>query len=222
MSRPRDPALRDRILRSAAREFARRGGAGTSIARVGRLAGVTKGGVYFHFRSKEELFLAVVDAQREEQRQEQRETATNPELGSAAMQLEAFLSARLRSHLRRPEARALMRLLGTEIRAGFDTTLRGDARGELRALRARLRELFSDGQRDGSLLVEDPALAAFVVAGAVEGILEQWRIAPRDAEPFGGPESLAMAIVAPYLTAERGRPPLPPRPAEERDFQPPF
>ncbi len=218
MSRPRDPALRDRILRVAAREFARRGVTGTSIARVGQLAGVTKGGVYFHFRSKEELFLAVIDAERGELR----EAAGRPEGSGAAAQLEAFLGARLASHLRRPEARALMRLLGTDVRAGFDTTLRGDARGELRALRARLRELFSDGQRDGSLLVEDPALAAFVVAGAVEGILEQWRIAPRDAEPFGGPESLAAAIVAPYLTGERGRRPTPPRPTEERDFQPPF
>jgi hypothetical protein len=91
-------------------------------------------------------------------------------------------------------------------------------------LRARLRELFSDGQSDGSLLVEDPALAAFVVAGAVEGILEQWRIAPRDAEPFGGAESLAAALVGPYRTAG-GERPAPPPPEEHgfvHDFQPPF
>jgi AcrR family transcriptional regulator len=221
MSRPKDPTLRARILRLAAREFARLGVRGASLAHIGRQAGVTKGGIYFHFASKEELFLAVVDALRAELR----EASGRPLAGGdAAAQLEGFLAALLRFHLRRPEARALLRQLGTELRAGFDTTLRGDARGELRAVRARLRELFSAGQADGSLLVEDPALAAFVVAGAVEGILEQWRIAPRDAEPFGGAESLAAAIAGPYRTALEGR-------RSERaetsgpdgaDFQPPF
>jgi AcrR family transcriptional regulator len=206
-------------LRAAAREFARRGFAGTSLARIGQLAGVTKGGVYFHFRSKEELFLEVLAAQRAQIR----EAEVRPQGRTAAAQLEEFLGARLRACLKRPEARVLLRLHGTEVRAGFDTTLRGDARSELRALRARLREFFSAGQRDGSLLVEDPALSAFVVAGAVEGILEQTRIAPRDAEPFGGAESLAAAIVAPYLTGESAaRRPPPAPPSDEGDFQPPF
>lgn len=218
MARPKDPTLRDRILRVAAREFARRGVAGTSIDRIGRLAGVTKGGVYFHFRSKEELFLAVLAAQRSDYR----EAGARRDGEPAGAQLEAFVAAVLRTHLQRPEARALVRLLGTEVRAGFDSPLRGDARSELRALRGRLRELFTDGQRDGSLLVEDPALAAFVVAGTIEGILEQWRIAPRDAEPFGGPESLAAAVVAPYLNRDQGPKPLPPPPEQDGEFQPPF
>lgn len=217
MSRPKDPDLRARILNAAAQEFTRLGVRGASVAHIGQQAGVTKGGVYFHFPSKEDLFLAVIDALRADQR----ESSARPAGDTAAAQLEAFVSALLRFHLRRPEARTLVRMLGTEVRAGFDTRLRGDARGELRALRARLRELFSDGQGDGSLLVEDPALAAFVVAGAVEGILEQCRIAPRDAEPFGGAESLAAAIVGPYRTAGGERAPAPP-PLTERDFQPPF
>lgn len=217
MARPKDPTLRQRIVRMATREFARLGVRGASVAHIGRQVGVTKGGVYFHFPSKEDLFLAVVDGLRADLREASARVAG----GNAAAQLEGFLATLLGFHMRRPEARALVRMVGTELRTGFDTTLRGDARGELRALRARLRELFSEGQADGSLLVEDPALAAFVVAGAVEGILEQWRIAPRDAEPFGGAGSLAAAVVAPYRTAQGDRP-LPPPPTSDRDFQPPF
>lgn len=216
MARPKDPLLRARILSVAAREFAQRGFVATSLDKIARRAGVTKGGVYLHFASKEALFLEVLATHRAEQR----EFEAAGEAGSAAAQLEAYLVGLLRFHLRRPEARALVRLLGTELQSGFAAELRSDARAELKARRTRLRQLLSDGQRDGSLWVDDPALAAFVLASAVEGVFEQWRVAGADADPFGGPESLAAAIIAPYLAAARGRPPQPP-PAE-RDFQPPF
>ncbi len=218
MARPKDPHLRGRILSVAGREFAQRGFVATSVDRIARRAGVTKGGVYLHFRSKETLFLEVLAAHRAERR----ELEAPSDAGAAAAQLEAYLVALLRFHQRRPEARAMVRLLGTELQPGFAAELRSDARAELKARRTRLRQLLSDGQRDGSLWVDDPALAAFVVAGAVEGIFEQWRVAAREAEPYGGPESLAAAIVAPYLTAARGRPPVPLPPPGERDFQPPF
>ena len=55
MARPKNPELRDKILLVAAREFAESGFAGASMASIGRAAAVTKGGVYFHFRTKEEL-----------------------------------------------------------------------------------------------------------------------------------------------------------------------
>lgn len=40
--------------------FARYGYAGTSIDRIARAAGVTKGALYYHFRDKEQLLFAVV------------------------------------------------------------------------------------------------------------------------------------------------------------------
>src|SRR5436309_10943117 len=40
--------------------FARLGYQGTSIDRIARAAGVTKGAVYYHFRDKEELLFAAV------------------------------------------------------------------------------------------------------------------------------------------------------------------
>lgn len=216
MARPKDPLLRARILSVAGREFAQRGFVATSLDKIARRAGVTKGGVYLHFASKEALFLEVLATHRAEQR----EFEAPVEAGSAAAQLETYLTGVLRFHHRRPEARALVRLLGTELQPGFAAELRSDARAELKARRTRLRQLLSDGQRDGSLWVDDPALAAFVLAGAVEGVFEQWRVAGADVEPFGGPESLAAAIIAPYLAAARGRPPQ--QPPAERDFQPPF
>jgi TetR/AcrR family transcriptional regulator, acrAB operon repressor len=52
----------DQVLISAAMDlFASYGYRGTSLARIARAAGVTKGALYWHFSDKEEFFLAVSD-----------------------------------------------------------------------------------------------------------------------------------------------------------------
>src|SRR5258708_38423262 len=51
----------DQVLIDAARDlFASYGYRGTSLARIARAAGVTKGALYWHFADKEEFLLAVV------------------------------------------------------------------------------------------------------------------------------------------------------------------
>ncbi|WP_165350339.1 ScbR family autoregulator-binding transcription factor [Xylanimonas protaetiae] len=58
-------ATRKGIVDAAASVFVRHGYAGASISEIADEAGITKGAVYFHFRSKELLARAVVDAQDE-------------------------------------------------------------------------------------------------------------------------------------------------------------
>ena len=57
-----DKAQRSRqaILDAAGRLFAERGYSGASVHAIVESAGVTKGGLYFHFTSKRELALAVI------------------------------------------------------------------------------------------------------------------------------------------------------------------
>jgi AcrR family transcriptional regulator len=52
---------RSRLMSSAAKLFSRRGLENASIEEVSRNAGYTKGAFYANFRSKEELFLAMLD-----------------------------------------------------------------------------------------------------------------------------------------------------------------
>ena len=52
---------RERLLDAAGRVFARRGFHAASVDEVAEAAGYTKGAVYSNFRSKEELFLALLD-----------------------------------------------------------------------------------------------------------------------------------------------------------------
>src|SRR4051812_3816664 len=62
LTRPEQQAqTRSRLMRAAAKLFSRKGMQGTSIEEVAQEAGYTKGAFYANFRSKEELFLAMLD-----------------------------------------------------------------------------------------------------------------------------------------------------------------
>ncbi|HLT61366.1 MAG TPA: helix-turn-helix domain-containing protein [Microlunatus sp.] len=54
-------ATRDRILTAAVTLFARRGFAATGVEEIARDAGVSTGLIYRHFRTKDDLFGAIVD-----------------------------------------------------------------------------------------------------------------------------------------------------------------
>lgn len=63
VTQPRALATRDAILRGAAEVFGDRGYGLASIADIAAAAGLTKGALYFHFASKDELAFAVIAEQ---------------------------------------------------------------------------------------------------------------------------------------------------------------
>jgi TetR/AcrR family acrAB operon transcriptional repressor len=200
MARPVDPELRDRLLRAATITFAAQGFAATTMTAVGQAAGVTKGGVYFHFRSKEELFFAVLDHWRGASRRALDAAAQAAAGGSGAALLRAALAGYLSFPFAEPAVARLLRVLGSELHGRFTAAIREDAREEHRALRARLRETLILGSRDGSLFAGDPVQASLLLAAGVHGVVDQWLAAPGDVDPFLDPEGLAEALVAPYAT----------------------
>lgn len=202
MPRVADPHLRPRLIAAATVEFAESGYAGATLDGIAARAGVTKGGVYFHFAGKEELFFAVLDHWRERRRRLLQ--VPSPGQGGAAGALRGLLASYLAFHFREPAATHLQRVLATELRGRFTARLREDDRQEQRWLRANVRELLVLGVRDGTLAVEDPALTAFVLTAAVTGVLEQWQTAPADVEAFCHEEQLAQLLVARYATGGSG------------------
>lgn len=186
---------------------------------IGGRAGGTKGGVYMHFRTKEELFFAVLDEWSDGLKAALRD---DPAGASGADEARAVLAVFLDYHFRTPQAAGLLRLLATEMRGRFTAQLREDLGGALRALRARLREVLTEGARDASLFATDPAQAAFVLAAGAEGVVQQWLAAPRDVEPFCDAEALAEAMVVPYATdLQAGETPAPDA-TLGGDLSPPF
>jgi AcrR family transcriptional regulator len=196
MPKAKDDELRGRLIDGAGRVFAAVGFAGASMAGIGAQVGVTKGGVYFHFRTKEELFFAVVEHWREAHR------SRLAGGGGADPTLREFLADYLRFHFEHPEAFGLLRVLASEMKGRFTTQIREDHQATLRAVRARIRELLMQGIHDGRLFATDPALATFVLAATVEGVLSLVSSTPRDAEPFRHPESIVDFVLSPYETAD--------------------
>lgn len=56
-----DTSTRDRLLDAASKVFAERGYEAASVDQVAAAAGLSKGAVYWHFESKDELFLALLE-----------------------------------------------------------------------------------------------------------------------------------------------------------------
>src|SRR5665213_1835425 len=56
---------RQYLIQAAARVFAERGFHGASLDQVAAAAGITKGAVYSNFKNKEDLFLALLEANRD-------------------------------------------------------------------------------------------------------------------------------------------------------------
>lgn len=218
MAKPIDQALRSRLLEAATREFAERGFGACTMAGIGAAAGVSKGGVYFHFRSKDELFFAALDHWRASLRLL---LAPREGQGSGADDLLAFLREYLGFHLAAPEVNGLLRVLSTELKDHFTAELRQDLRQEKRLLRSRLREILQRGDQEGSLSAQDPALAAFLLASTVEGILSQQSVSPIDVEPFCDADHLAESLLRGYAaSAEAG---LLARPGtDDTEFDPKF
>jgi AcrR family transcriptional regulator len=65
--REKQAETRKSLLRSAAKAFCRKGLAGASVEEVAQDAGYTKGAFYANFKSKEELFLVMLDERFSEQ-----------------------------------------------------------------------------------------------------------------------------------------------------------
>ena len=216
MARPADPTLRDRLIEAATAEFAAGGYSGSTLDAIAERAGVTKGGLYFHFAGKEELFFAVLDHWREHRRRQLQ--LHEPTSAGAASALREFLSGYLAFHLQEPAATHLLRVLSTELRGRFTARLREDDRQEQRWFRAQVRELLELGGRDGTMAVRDPALEAFLLCSAVIGVLSQWHSAPTDVEMHCDEGLLARQLVSRYaIGAARDGGAAPPG-ADEFDF----
>ena len=198
MARAPDPQLHDRLLRAARRVFAERGYGAASLDAIAAEAGVTKGGVYFHFASKEELFFAALDQARLGLRAAVRSPAVP--VATGADELVTAVAAWLDFQFQDPDAARLFAICGGEVAGRPTAQLRADAREDLRGLRARLREILVRGGGDGTLDVRDPALTAFLLAAGVHGVAAQWLAAAPDVESFGSPASIADALVEPLRT----------------------
>src|SRR5438445_7896877 len=172
MSRGRKPRAerpepsREQLMAAAIDCFARLGYQGTTIDRIARDAGVTKGAVYYHFRDKEELlFEAVKDriGGFEQQVLEEVKPAQDALERLRHVVDACFLHATVSNH---------RRFIITLMIEALDTNPRLSAEFQriLRRMRAFLADLVRRGQGQGTMRTDIvPEMAAALIAGAIIG-----------------------------------------------------
>ena len=172
---PREPKW-DRVLTSAARLFAEDGFAATSVRAVAERARLTKAGLYYHIKEKEDLLFRICE----------RSIAGILEGARAACAREAEpgarLSAIIRNHadffFRHPHN---LTVLNRDMGA-----LTGQQRAAVRALERDyldlIRGVFREGQRTGAFRPLDPSVCAFTLLAALN-TLDRWYDAAGPVKP---------------------------------------
>jgi AcrR family transcriptional regulator len=163
---PKGAATRALLLQVAAEGFAQRGYAETTMAELIARSGLTKGAFYFHFSSKEQLALAVIE---EKQRQwvDSVQLAIDSE-GRAIDRLRVVGLALVRVHRDDPSAFSVSRLT-RDLAHIPDVT--DTVRSHMRAWLGLLSGLIGQAQADGDLpaTIDADDLAAVLVA-ATDGL----------------------------------------------------
>ncbi len=162
-------ATRSRILEAARGLFLDQNFATVTTAQIGEAAEVTKGGLYHHFASKEELYLAFL----------REDLAAKEALFSKAVDLKGTVRERLalltRSFFELPPAlRKTARLVRRDI-----NVFAGIYRQQLvldyqRALPRQVEAILRDGMADGTLSVTDPRLLSWHFVALVEVTLSPY------------------------------------------------
>jgi TetR/AcrR family acrAB operon transcriptional repressor len=146
--------------------FARYGYQATSIDRIAKAAGLTKGAIYYHFKDKEELlFEAVKNRVSQFERRVISDLGSIKDAGAALRRVaEVCLEHATKSNHRRLIVTLMVEALDTNAR------LSAQFREMMHRFRAFLRGIIEVGQRQGVFRADISAItAAGVYAGAVMG-----------------------------------------------------
>jgi AcrR family transcriptional regulator len=152
---------RSRILDVAAGAFMRNGFAGTTIDDIADGVGATKGLVYYHFRSKFDIFLAVYGEGMRRVRDR-----VEPHAASGEPARDRLVAMALAHELNLMEQVAYHHVVHQAVRGQVSTTLKTrqrDSLSDLNQLRSDYEQMFlavvTEGIADGSLRPVDAKLA---------------------------------------------------------------
>ena len=189
---PLSPGARN-ILKVAERLFAERGFDAVSISHIARAADTSKANIFHHFRNKESLYLASIQAAF------QRSTAALDAAASedheqAVERMRAFFTGYLTNLLKEPGS---ARLIQRELMEHGEERGKRLAEDVFSDTFSRVVNLVRDAQREGSVRpAVDPALLAFLLMAANIFFFESRSVLKHlpEAAFAGSPESYNEAL----------------------------
>ena len=149
-------AMREKILNTATQLFIQKGSEKTSMQDIAQTAGISKGAIYHHFKSKDEIVLAVIRSRKELMEEEMKQWLKATENLTGREQLQTIIKSNLESQT----ARAIDDIVDEyEQDAGFILTMMRD---NLRIGAPLVSDIIKKGMADGSLQPQYPDQAAEV------------------------------------------------------------
>ena len=193
----RQAHTRARLMRSAASVAAQRGLERASLDAVAEHAGFTKGAVYANFKSKEDLFLAMLDARFAERLAElDRILSSEDDPDAQARAAAASFIAAIESE---PEWERLF--FEFAVYAARNEPFRTELVARYRAMRERIAELLAAwAARLGTEPVPPPEQVATMTFAMANGIALE-----RLLEPEAVPDGLFPEMMAAFFTGLRAR-----------------
>ncbi len=199
MTRQRSDEWRKQQIRAAAtRCFVRRGFSATRLLDIAREAGLSKGGVYFHYRAKEALFHDILDNQLRtlEARWSFEPVSDQP----SDRTLSRLVVAHLRTMEDEPDETRLTHLLVSM--SPQDATFREKLDEAFRVMRTLYAGVIERGIQEGAFRQADPEHLAHCVLAVVQGLAAQSAIDPDGKLPVR-PETAAEYVIDMLRPAER-------------------
>ena len=177
----RSADTRTRILEAGQRMFAELGYAQASLDKVAAAAGLTKGAVYWHLSSKQDLFLAILEHSLQKQL---RQLPGQAERWFAADDPETALAEWLEAQFACLERETGgPRLFLEFVVSGRES----DVRGKLREVHGRIIDgacaMIEDMQRKGAVSPRlDPQAVSLAIDALLKGYVVEWLIDPERCE----------------------------------------
>ncbi len=194
MTAPELTDIPERIAEEATRLFVANGYHGVSMREIAEAVGISKAGLYYHFRDKEDLFIAILTANLERVEEiilaaRQADPTTRGQVGRM---MQAIFD-------QPPDQRAIIHLASQEIghvsqaaRADFGRLYRAKFTG-------RVEDMLRDGIRRGELRAMDAATATWILLGMAYPFIYPAREArlwhATDASNPGAPGEAARLLV---------------------------
>ncbi len=180
-----DEQRKQQIRTAATRCFVRRGFAATRLLDIAREAGLSKGGVYFHYRAKEALFHDILEAQFAAlaARWDTQQASDQP----ADLALRGLVLTHLQSLEQSPDEARFCNLMismasqNPEFREKFELSLSG--------MRSRYAEIVRRGEFAG-----DPVQLASGVIALIYGVAAQSAADPQASLPLTSEQVSDLAV----------------------------
>lgn len=174
----RGEETRSHILQAAAESFAENGYDSTSVAEICWRAGVTKGGFYHHFPSKQTVFLQLL---------ERWLAGVDAHLGAAGSESDTVPQSLLQMaeaarHVFQEAGGQLPMFLEFWSKAARDPEVWQATIAPYRRYQAFFSAMVEAGIAEGTLRAVDPEIAAWVIVSLAVGLMLQGVLDPRGAD----------------------------------------